>query len=90
MSAMPPPFRGNDARARSGPSLVSLGLALQGGVSLVYPDQDLFVGLSTEPIPGLNVGVGRHYGHVERTSYASGSFVPDNVGPATSRRLPAW
>jgi hypothetical protein len=82
------PFNGkiSDARARSGPSPQSFGLAMQGGVSLVHPDQDIFLGLSTEPFPGVNLGLGRHYGHVERTGYASGAFVPDSAGPPSGRR----
>ena len=64
------------------PMAEQLGLELQAGASLQHPTEDAFVGLATEPFPGVDVGVGMHFAHVDQPAagYRAGDLVPDSAG----------
>ena len=62
------------------------GLGLQLGVSLVHPTEEQFVGISSEPVPGLTLGVGWHRAYLETSTRPSGAFVPYAEGAAVEKR----
>jgi hypothetical protein len=55
--------------------LKQAGLAVFLGLALNDPTKQISVGLETEPFPGLNVGVGRHFGYVPVSQADSTGFV---------------
>ncbi len=45
--------------------LSRMGLWGQLGLSLNDPTKQVFAGLATDPLPGVTVGVKRHFGHID-------------------------
>lgn len=79
-----------DGRARRYP-FQNPSVSLQSGVSLQKPTEHLYAGLAIEPMQGIEIGGGLHFGYVETTPYESGDFVPFADGAAMgSRWKTAW
>lgn len=78
------PFGGRYNDARAFQMLPAFNLSTQVGISLKDPSEDLYAGLSGEFFPGLELGVGHHFGYVTTTN-REGDFVPSEQ-PATSKK----
>ncbi|HET6765714.1 MAG TPA: hypothetical protein VFH27_18670, partial [Longimicrobiaceae bacterium] len=68
-----------------GEYLHQAGLTGQIGVSMAKPTEEFFLGLGTEPIPGVNVGWGMHTRFSDVSTHA-GEFVPDAGGEAATEK----
>jgi hypothetical protein len=79
--------RAYDARRSFGDYVRQAGLAVQLGLSMTNPTEEVFAGISTEPLPGLTVGWGYHTAYVQTSEHA-GEFVPDSSG--LSPTVGAW
>jgi len=78
--------RAYDVRATPLDYLRQAGLAAQIGLSMTNPTEEFFFGASTEPFPGLMVGLGYHTAYVETSEHA-GKFLPNSSGlPATEKQ----
>ena len=80
------PFEGRyiDGRARRYP-WSRPSLSLQAGFSVQAPTDHLYAGVGVEPLPGLEIGAGKHWAYVQTTNQPNGAFVPRSQGAATSR-----
>lgn len=75
------PLRGKvfAAQAYDQPSVkryfAQVGLSAQFGLSLQHPTEQLFAGVASELLPGLEVGLGKHFGYGEHSDYGNNAFV---------------
>lgn len=77
--------RAYDTRRGLGDYLRQAGLAAQLGLSMTNPTEELFFGISTEPLPGLSVGWGYHTAYLETSDYV-GQFVPNSTGVSPTQK----
>jgi hypothetical protein len=68
------------------------GLAVQLGLALDHPTEELFTGLATEPLPGLTIAYGQFLTYAEHSTYPSGAFVAltDDASPVRKRWHHEW
>ena len=66
--------------------LSEAGVSAQFGLSLQHPTEQLFAGLSTELLPGLEVGVGKHFGYGDHSKYGNNAFVSNAADPTPVRK----
>jgi hypothetical protein len=85
------PFGGRyvDARAYRTLPILAPNVSVQAGLSLSDPSEQLYAGLSAEFFPGLDIGVGHHFGYVQTTT-REGQFVPLTEIATSSRWRNAW
>lgn len=85
------PFGGRyvDGRAYRAIPIVPPNLSVQAGISLSDPSKHLYAGVSAELFPGLDLGVGHHFGYVQ-TTRREGEFVPVPRTAVTERWLNGW
>ena len=60
--------------------LYQAGLSATLGLSLTDPLEQVFFGFETEPVPGINFGLGWHYGHVSVSRADSTGFLSNKQG----------
>jgi len=53
-----------------------MGLWAQLGLSLTDPTKHMFVGAATDPVPGVTLAIGEHYGYVDTPNYPVNGAVP--------------
>lgn len=78
-----------DARAYRTLPILAPNVSVQAGISLSDPSQHLYAGVSAEFFPGLDIGVGHHFGYVQTTS-REGQFVPLPQPATTNRWMNDW
>lgn len=83
------PLGGRYADARAFQTLPALNLSVQAGISLSDPAEHLYAGLSGEFFPGLEIGVGHHFGYVTTTN-REGDFVPASEPATAEKWLNDW
>jgi len=85
------PWRGKVfARQAYAPPFVNyfkqLGLSAQFGLSLQHPTEQIFSGLSTEIVPGVELAGGKHFSYTESSKYAHNTFVATTTDPTPVRK----
>lgn len=85
------PFGGRyvDGRAYRRLPILAPNVSVQAGMSLSDPTEHLYAGLSAEFFPGLDIGVGRHFGYVQTTT-REGEFVPLTQMATSNRWRDDW